>query len=130
MAIFLKNAPNDPRSLLETREHGSAKAGARTLVEGGQGSREEVDLHFSAWMHAMCNVGATCACCSCLQVCVASGRTIKDISKAVQCKTCKHFSLISHITGTEVCALCHSLLPSTAGVLPSSSSSRIFSDVW
>ncbi len=45
MAIFLKNSPNDPRSLLETREHGSAMAGAHMLTDSVQGGREEVDLH-------------------------------------------------------------------------------------
>ena len=46
MAIFLKNSPNDPRSLLETREYGSAKAGAHILVDSVQGGREEVGLNF------------------------------------------------------------------------------------
>ena len=46
MAIFLKNSPNDPRSLLETREYGSAKAGAHILMDGVQGGREEVNPNF------------------------------------------------------------------------------------
>ena len=46
MAIFLKNSPNDPRSLLETREYGSAKAGAHILMDSVQGGREEVGLNF------------------------------------------------------------------------------------
>lgn len=45
-----------------------------------------------------------------LQVCVASGRIIKDNS-SVRCKTCKHSMISSEIRNRTTCPLCHAMLP-------------------
>ena len=44
------------------------------------------------------------------QVCIASGRIIKD-SSCVRCKTCKHTMISSEIRSRTTCPLCHAMLP-------------------
>lgn len=56
-----------------------------------------------------CKIQFAFACVHCLQVCVASGRAIKDPSRdAVRCKTCKHAIIISEARALTACPLCHS----------------------
>jgi hypothetical protein len=46
-----------------------------------------------------------------LQVCVASGRTLRGEPK-VRCKTCKHYMVAAELGDRKSCPLCHSpLLP-------------------
>lgn len=70
MSIFLKNAPGDPRNIRE--------AGAKVKSTG------------NPMMDAMLeDLGGTKE-----NICVASGRTIKERDVTVRCKTCKVSSLV------------------------------------
>ena len=46
-----------------------------------------------------------------IQVCVASGKLIKDKSSAVCCKTCRQYTSSSERQNKDICAMCHSALP-------------------
>ena len=46
-----------------------------------------------------------------VQVCVASGKLIKDLSTAVCCKTCKQYTSSAERQDKDICAMCHSALP-------------------
>ncbi|GAX81565.1 hypothetical protein CEUSTIGMA_g8993.t1 [Chlamydomonas eustigma] len=87
MSIFLKNAPADPRSLRETM-----------TKKGLNGKNPVVDALLE-------DLGGNKE-----QVCVASGRIIKD-GNTVRCKTCKHSMIVTEVRGRETCPLCHALLP-------------------
>ena len=47
-----------------------------------------------------------------VQVCVATGRTIKDVAIATRCRTCRHCT--AAVQHSAMCALCHTPL-TTAG---------------
>ena len=49
--------------------------------------------------------------CLPVQVCVASGKLIKDMSTAVCCKTCKQYTSYAERQDKDICALCHTQLP-------------------
>ena len=44
------------------------------------------------------------------QVCVASGKLIKDLASAVCCKTCKQYTSSAERQEKDICALCHTPL--------------------
>jgi hypothetical protein len=45
-----------------------------------------------------------------LQVCVASGKAIREGSTTLRCKTCRHHMLTTEISGRQSCPLCHGAL--------------------
>jgi hypothetical protein len=58
-----------------------------------------------------------------VQVCVASGRTLRDEPK-VRCRTCKHSMIAAELGDRRACPLCHSpLLPKHQQDLSTASSS-------
>ncbi|KAK9804414.1 hypothetical protein WJX72_011599 [[Myrmecia] bisecta] len=97
MSIFLKNPPNDPRSIKETREKGSGKW--RTTATPPAPKDE---------------------------VCVASGKIVREVQGAVRCKACKHYSIQAELKGLTICALCHTplVMPAQPASPLSSSLSR------
>ena len=44
MAIFMRDPPNDPKTLYETREHGSIKLASLGVASKAKGSKHEVRL--------------------------------------------------------------------------------------
>jgi hypothetical protein len=60
--------------------------------------------HLTGTHYARC-----CGCCGVLQVCVATGRTIKDEPK-LRCRTCKHAMIAAELGDRTSCPLCHSSL--------------------
>lgn len=104
ISIFQQHAPADPHSLTEGKEQQPERRGKqRHADDSGSADRD--------------------------QVCVASGRTLRDEPK-VRCRTCKHSMIAAELGDRRACPLCHSpLLPkhqqdlSTAGSSISRSSS-------
>ncbi|KAL0027242.1 hypothetical protein WJX77_006308 [Trebouxia sp. C0004] len=85
MSIFMKDPPNDPKSLYETREQGSIKLASLGMTSKPKASKREV--------------------------CVASGKLIKGMSTAVCCQTCKQYTSYAEREDMDICALCHTQLP-------------------
>ena len=52
MAIFVRDPPNDPKTLYETREHGSTKLASLGEVSRAKGSKHEVCCHACCHSHS------------------------------------------------------------------------------
>jgi hypothetical protein len=58
-----------------------------------------------------------------LQVCIASGRIIRDVP-TLRCKVCRHSMAAAEVRARAACPLCHSDLYSSSGAAPAAASLR------